>query len=99
MASARGGAVSLRDPASPVLFVDTKQQAAYERECDAARASQPTRFAVAPRCQVSTPDGRMFTAGQAITAADLHGASTPAWRLLEQHVRAGRVLENIKVRD
>ncbi len=90
--------MSIRDPGTPVLFADTKMQAAYERECDAARASQPTRFAVAPRCQVPTPDGRMLTAGQPITQVDLLGDSTPAWRLLEQHVRAGRVLENTKWR-
>ena len=89
--------MSLRDPSSPVLFADKRQQAAYEAECDTARAAQPTRFAVAPRCQVPTPDGRMLTAGQPITQVDLLGDSTPAWRLLERHVRTGRVLENIKV--
>ena len=91
--------MSIRYPAPPDLCADRKQQAVYEAECETARRAQRTRFAVAPRCQVPTPDGRMLTAGQPIAASDLHGDSTPAWRLLERHVHSGRVLESDSVRE
>lgn len=85
--------------ATPVQFADRRMQAAYEAECETARSTQSTRFAVAPMCQVATPDGRLLSAGQPITAADLHvDGATPGWRLLDSHMLAGRVLENIKLR-
>jgi hypothetical protein len=84
---------------APMVFGSDSQREAWEAECRAARASQTTRFAVAPRCQVMTPSGRVLEAGQPVSQVDLHGCSEPAWRVLERYVREARVLESDSVRE
>lgn len=91
--------MSLRHPPTPVLFVDRQQQAEHELDVERARDRQPTRYAVAPRFRVSTIDGRLLEAGQPVTAADFAGGPTPGWRILERHVRGGRVLERHGIDD
>jgi hypothetical protein len=86
IADLRGGA-SLRRCGSEA------DRQAYLVECKTARRAQTVRFAVAPRDAVTTPAGKIITAGSEIRASDLHGGSEPAWRMLRDLVEAGRVLE------
>ena len=83
----------LRGCGSPIQFGTEADRQAYLAECQTLRRSMTVRFAVAPRCAVTTPSGRAISAGLEVRASDLHGSSEPAWRLLRELVDAGRVLE------
>jgi len=78
---------------SSLQFGDRATQQAHLAECKAARAAQKVRFAVAPRCAVTTPSGRVIGAGLEVRAADLHGGTAPAWAVLAELLACGRVLE------
>ena len=84
----------LRGYGSPIQFGSETDRQAYLAEVKAVRATQSFRFAVAPRCAVTTPWGKVITAGCEVRASDLHGQpNAPAWRLLRDLVHSGRVLE------
>jgi len=78
---------------APMIFGDDETCAKWEAECEAQLAVQSSRFAVAPRCRVVTPVGRVFEAGASLTQADLHGGKDAAWRILERHLNVGLILE------
>jgi hypothetical protein len=87
--------VNLRYGYAEGRFGDDESREKYAAECERFRATMATRYAVAPGQRVTTPSGRIIPAKVAIDANDLRGDSTrPAWRILEQLVRAGSVLEN-----
>ena len=78
---------------SSLQFGDAATQQAYLAECQRVRRSMTVRFAVAPRCAVTTPAGKVIGAGSEVRTSDLHGGSEPAWRVLKALVDSGRVLE------
>ena len=59
--------VNLRHGYANLGFGDDDSRLAYERECEAARAAQPYKYAVAPRQEVTTHDGRKLRAGEEVT--------------------------------
>jgi len=98
--------------AYPMIGGDRDTQDAYEAECERARASQVSRYAVAPRQQVKTHDECMLTAGMRVTLdcfryvpsqrVERDGTHSltealPPWRQLERLVERGVVLENYNI--
>ncbi|MEO8920415.1 MAG: hypothetical protein ABI488_23570 [Polyangiaceae bacterium] len=69
---------------------------AASNEAEAQRAAmrrRGIRFAVAPAASITTPSGVVLASGTATSVADWHGGARPAWALLADAVRDGRVLE------
>jgi hypothetical protein len=90
--------VNLRS-ATPISFVrDSDQERAYELEVRRARDVQLVRFAVAPRQQVTTHDGRTLTPGAEVRLSDFTYSrdAGPPWRQLERLVDRGSVIESYR---
>lgn len=91
------GRVNLRAGMPRGMFATEEASARYLRDCERQRddmRSRGVRFACGPAPMTFvSPSGRVFTSGETITAADLHGGDKPAWCLLEQALLSSRIIE------
>ncbi len=83
---------------TPGTFGDDASRHEYEAEVSRARSAQPYRFAIAPRQQLTTFDGRVLAPGDEVRLGDFRvvGDRSP-WRQLETLVFRGVVLESESV--
>lgn len=72
------------------------EQAAYIAEYEAAEAAQRVPLAVAPRCRLFTPLGRLIPAGAAVSVDDFAGGDDLPIAILKRAYLEGKV---IKVRN
>jgi hypothetical protein len=81
----------------PKMFGNAATAQAYLDDAEVQRvdmAKKGIRFAVGPApVTVSTPSGRVIPSGQAVSVVDFHGGKEPAWKILNDLVREGRILE------
>ena len=84
--------------ACPINFGDDVSRERWFAKVEEARAAQRSKHAVAPDCTITTPSGKVLTAGMATRQVDFIGHdSLAAWQLFEHHVREGRILESYTV--
>lgn len=91
----------------PHIFADSSGEIDWETKCDRQRtqmAAKGIQFAVAPGCQLYTPDGRHLTEGMAVTVRDFanvlmrHPSGVGTYEKsplaqLQEHLRTGQVIE------
>lgn len=97
--------INLRRGNCPIRFGDEASAQLWEQACseqEARMSAEGIRYAVAPKCSVTLPSGRIVGEGQAVTAADFNGGfrvdggrhtAIPGWQLLQQAVDRSLVLE------
>ena len=99
--------VNLRPHGYALNFADDAMFNEYFREFEEMRqelTARGVRYGVAPRCTLTLPDGRVLQPGTEVTAAmfppirvvrDAYSEThVPPYRQLQDHVRAGRVIES-----
>lgn len=87
----------------PIRFGDDESRERFEREIVDAYDRQRVRFAVAPRCNLAIPDGRLLPSGATLALRDLIGSireapygdgprAETAIEAMRREIRAGRVI-------